>query len=202
MADKIQVRRDTAANWTSENPTLSAGEWGFETDTGKLKIGDGSTAWTSLGYSGAKGVGTLYKYLLDNGTYVQGVILKSGSLSAGVANAIAFYCQNPLNIDGFVTKVIIDVTTAGGTAGAVLKVGLADDSSGTNIDTSFFTGLDLNAVAVNDSWDSTDTGTQTGVITWQDNGSGTDSYVVGKILTQNASSLVGKYYIIAIPKAS
>lgn len=46
----IQVRRDTAANWTSANPTLSAGEFGFETDTGKVKIGDGSTAWTSLGY--------------------------------------------------------------------------------------------------------------------------------------------------------
>jgi hypothetical protein len=47
----IQVRRDTAANWTSTNPTLAAGEMGFETDTGKFKIGTGSTAWTSLAYS-------------------------------------------------------------------------------------------------------------------------------------------------------
>ena len=47
----IQVRRDTAANWTSANPTLAAGEMGFETDTGKLKIGTGSTAWTSLLYT-------------------------------------------------------------------------------------------------------------------------------------------------------
>lgn len=46
----IQVRRDTAANWTSANPTLAAGEVGFETDTGKFKIGDGSTAWASLTY--------------------------------------------------------------------------------------------------------------------------------------------------------
>ncbi len=51
MANKIQIRRDTAANWTSANPTLSQGEQGYETDTGKLKIGNGSTAWTSLGYS-------------------------------------------------------------------------------------------------------------------------------------------------------
>ena len=50
MATKLQIRRDTAANWTSANPTLSAGEFGFETDTYKLKIGDGSTAWTSLDY--------------------------------------------------------------------------------------------------------------------------------------------------------
>jgi hypothetical protein len=46
----IQVRRDTAANFTSANPTLSAGEWAFETDSKKVKIGDGSTAWTSLQY--------------------------------------------------------------------------------------------------------------------------------------------------------
>jgi hypothetical protein len=44
----IQIRRGTAAQWTSANPTLSAGEQGFETDTGKFKIGTGSTAWTSL----------------------------------------------------------------------------------------------------------------------------------------------------------
>jgi microcystin-dependent protein len=47
---KIQHRRDTAANWTSTNPTLAAGEIGFETDTQKFKIGTGSTAWASLGY--------------------------------------------------------------------------------------------------------------------------------------------------------
>jgi hypothetical protein len=47
----IQLRRDTAANWTSANPTLAQGEFGFETDTGLLKIGDGTTAWTSLTYS-------------------------------------------------------------------------------------------------------------------------------------------------------
>tara|TARA_Y100000004_G_scaffold197316_1_gene271075 strand:- start:651 stop:3560 length:2910 start_codon:yes stop_codon:yes gene_type:complete len=45
-----QQRRDTAANWTSQNPTLLAGEIGYETDTGYIKVGDGSTAWTSLGY--------------------------------------------------------------------------------------------------------------------------------------------------------
>ena len=46
----IKVRRDTAGNFTSNNPTLNQGEWAYETDTGKVKIGDGSTAWTSLGY--------------------------------------------------------------------------------------------------------------------------------------------------------
>ena len=47
---QMQQRRDTAANWTSSNPTLLSGEFGYETDTGKFKVGDGSTAWTSLSY--------------------------------------------------------------------------------------------------------------------------------------------------------
>jgi hypothetical protein len=53
VVTQIQVRRGTASQWTSTNPTLAAGEWGFETDTGKVKIGTGSTAWNSLGYQGA-----------------------------------------------------------------------------------------------------------------------------------------------------
>ena len=47
---RFQVRADTAANWTSANPTLAVGEWGYETDTKKTKLGDGTTAWTSLAY--------------------------------------------------------------------------------------------------------------------------------------------------------
>ena len=50
MANKIQVRRDTTANWTSSNPTLSQGEIGYELNTGKIKIGTGTTAWNSLDY--------------------------------------------------------------------------------------------------------------------------------------------------------
>ena len=47
----MQQRRDTAAAWTAQNPTLLTGELGHETDTGKWKVGDGSTAWTSLAYT-------------------------------------------------------------------------------------------------------------------------------------------------------
>lgn len=45
-------RTDTAASWTANNPTLLSGELGFESDTGYWKVGDGSTAWTSLAYIG------------------------------------------------------------------------------------------------------------------------------------------------------
>ena len=51
MPTKIQLRRGTAAQWTTANPLLASGEVGLETDTRKFKIGDGSTAWTTLAYS-------------------------------------------------------------------------------------------------------------------------------------------------------
>jgi hypothetical protein len=51
MTSRLQNRRDTAANWTSNNPTLAAGEIGLETDTAKYKMGDGTTVWNSLAYA-------------------------------------------------------------------------------------------------------------------------------------------------------
>jgi hypothetical protein len=50
VVTQVQVRRGTASQWTSANPTLASGEWGFETDTLRTKIGNGSTAWNSLAY--------------------------------------------------------------------------------------------------------------------------------------------------------
>ena len=50
MANTIQLKRGNAADWTAADPTLAAGEFGFEADTGKFKVGDGSTAWSGLGY--------------------------------------------------------------------------------------------------------------------------------------------------------
>lgn len=52
MTTRIKLRRDTAANWTTANPILAAGEPGLETDTGKIKYGDGVTAWDSLTHAG------------------------------------------------------------------------------------------------------------------------------------------------------
>ena len=50
---RIQLRNDLAETWKSKNPVLLKGEMGVETDTRKIKIGDGTTAWTSLAYVGA-----------------------------------------------------------------------------------------------------------------------------------------------------
>ena len=57
----IEFREGTAADWTAANPVLNSGEPGFESDTKKLKIGDGATAWNSLSYvtgGGGGGGGT------------------------------------------------------------------------------------------------------------------------------------------------
>lgn len=51
MPAVIQVKRGSASSWTSANTVLAAGEIGFETDTKKMKVGDGSTAWNSLAYT-------------------------------------------------------------------------------------------------------------------------------------------------------
>ena len=56
----IQIREDTAANWTANNPVLALAEPGLETDTGKAKMGNGSAVWTALPYwnpGGASGGG-------------------------------------------------------------------------------------------------------------------------------------------------
>lgn len=51
MATLIQLRRGTEAEWSSANPTLAAGEVGISLDVDKIKIGDGTTAWSSLPYA-------------------------------------------------------------------------------------------------------------------------------------------------------
>ena len=76
MASIIQIRRDTAANWTSANPTLAQGELGLETDTLKVKAGDGSTAWNSASYLIDTGGYAAYSDATANFT---GNLQKSGS---------------------------------------------------------------------------------------------------------------------------
>jgi hypothetical protein len=83
MTSRLQQRRDTAANWTSNNPTLAAGEIGLETDTSKFKIGNGSTAWTSLAY--ANGITATSTDTLTNKT-INSTPTSGTSSNAGVIN--------------------------------------------------------------------------------------------------------------------
>jgi hypothetical protein len=84
VVTQIQIRRGTAAQWTSANPTLASGEFGYESDTGKFKIGDGSTAWTSLGYQGA---GTVTSITAGTGLS-GGAITTSGTIAIDTATTV------------------------------------------------------------------------------------------------------------------
>jgi len=119
------------------------------------------------------------------------VIVERGTLTAGVADAFAFAWQNPTDSSILVYKIFIDVTTAGGTATAVLNVGSA--ASATTTSDNLIDGADLNAIAVYDNID--DQGTNGESKQKLDENGGTTDWVTGQILVEAAASLVGKYYI-------
>ena len=131
MATKIQLRRDTAADWTSANPTLAAGEFGYESDTTKFKIGDGSTAWNSLAYKTGEGIKVVADdsatiTVAEAGTlYVQGgTNVTTSTDSAGV---LTINASSSGDIEGVTAGSGL---TGGGTTGTVtLNIG-----AGTGID--------------------------------------------------------------------
>jgi hypothetical protein len=90
MSVTIQLRRQTAANWTSNNPILNQGEIGFETDTKRFKIGDGSTHWTSLAYVFISAIPGSGMYL-DETTVSGSVINKGDHILTFVVNGTSYY---------------------------------------------------------------------------------------------------------------
>lgn len=148
MAVKIQYRRDSAANWTSNNPVLSAGEPGFETDTGKFKIGDGATAWSSLVYASVQSGGNISDFTNDAG-YLTNADVTDGTLTVEVHNSgdlvgSVFAKDSSLLVDaenGFIPGRVISgaITTAniegdesltlaaGGVAGADIVISAANN---------------------------------------------------------------------------
>ena len=86
MAYRIQFRRDTSTNWYNVNPILLQGEFGYETDTGYAKIGDGSTPWASLYYFGGTGpTGPMGA----TGSYLASSSAPGSTAAAGVTGQLA-----------------------------------------------------------------------------------------------------------------
>jgi hypothetical protein len=119
MASLIKLRRDTSIAWTQVNPTLAAGEPGLETDTLKIKYGDGSTAWNNLGYGSSSGSASLPTasttvlggVKVDGSTITinNGVISAtagggsgSGTVLAGTGSSLAFYPGDGTAVDNAV----------------------------------------------------------------------------------------------------
>jgi hypothetical protein len=83
MADRIQIRRDTAANWASVNPVLAQGEMGLETDTERMKLGDGTTVYNSLNYFVTSQTNVGITGGTINGTVIGGSTPAAGSFTTG-----------------------------------------------------------------------------------------------------------------------
>jgi hypothetical protein len=58
MATKIQLRNDTSSSCSSANPILAQGEPGLETNTSKIKYGNGTSAWNCLPYANGENCGS------------------------------------------------------------------------------------------------------------------------------------------------
>ena len=97
VVTQIQVRRGTAAQWTSANPTLAAGEWGYETDTNKGKIGNGSTAWNSLDY--ILGVGD-----------IAGVTAGTGLSGGGTSGTVTLAIDTATTVDKTTAQTLTNKT--------------------------------------------------------------------------------------------
>jgi hypothetical protein len=122
VVTQIQLRRGTASQWTSTNPTLAAGEQGFETDTGKFKIGNGSTAWTSLAY--AAGTGTVTSITAGTGLS-GGAITTSGTIAIDSTVATLTGVQTLTNKT--LTAPVITLATNAQTANYTLALTDASD---------------------------------------------------------------------------
>ena len=100
MASIIQIKRGTAAAWTSANPTLNSGEIGFESDTKKMKVGDGSTAWTSLTYTATDGD-------------ISGVTAGTGLSGGGNSGALTLAIDTDTTVDKTTAQTLTNKTLTG-----------------------------------------------------------------------------------------
>ena len=88
MAAKVQIRRGTAAQWNAANPVLSDGELGVESDTSKIKVGNGSAPWNSLPYVPAPPLtaGVVTSTELATSSVVEAKIASSAVTEAKIAS--------------------------------------------------------------------------------------------------------------------
>jgi hypothetical protein len=121
---QMQVRRGTASSWTSTNPTLAAGELGFETDTGKFKIGTGSSTWTALPYAGggAQATFTTYQYTATAAQTTFSGVDANGNTLAYTAGSVQVY------LNGALLQDTADYAATNGTSVVLTTGALVGDS--------------------------------------------------------------------------
>ncbi len=138
----MQQRRGTAAQWTAANPILAAGEIGFETDTSKFKMGNGSSTWSALQYfANAAELAAI----IDS---APGTMDTLNELAAALGDDPAFFTTTANNL---ALKAPINNPTFTGTVGGVTKsmvgLGNVDNTTDANkpVSTAAQEALDLKA---------------------------------------------------------
>jgi hypothetical protein len=199
VVTQIQVRRGTASQWTSTNPVLAAGEWGYESDTNKAKIGNGSSAWNSLSYFG--GTGTVSSITAGTGLS-GGTITSTGTIAIDTATTVDVSTAQTLT-NKTLTAPVINLSLNAQT-GTTYTFALSDNgklvtasnagaqtySIPTNGTTAFPTGTQINIIGIG-----------AGVVTIQAASSGTTT-VASTGATATAPKLRAQYSSATLIKAS
>ena len=100
MTTRIKLRRDTAANWTSNDPVLALGEAGYDTTNNELRVGDGTTVWSGLESIGGTGNKiTALKTYSDNHNDGDGQTFTytTGSIAVQMGNDEGLYLDDLLS---------------------------------------------------------------------------------------------------------
>jgi hypothetical protein len=150
MAVRFQLRRDTAADWTNSNAVLAEGEMGFEIDTSKIKIGDGSSTWTELGYAVTKDFNNLINVptTIDGYGITDGLKFTSLSVTQNSASGLGALSYN--NTNGKLTYTppdlssLIELTDLSITSTAASGSGALSYNNSTGVFT--FTPADLSSL--------------------------------------------------------
>jgi hypothetical protein len=115
VATRIQIRRDTLNNWTSNNPVLSSGEISFVTDLNRIKVGDGVQNWLDLGYLEADAfIGSVIMGVDTEGNYVETVIAGDGVSVSGADAASASVTvtnEGVLSLSGTTNEIEVSAST-------------------------------------------------------------------------------------------
>lgn len=131
----IKLRRDTAANWDTANSVLAAGEQGYETDTGLIKIGDGTTAWGALPYQAVSRI-------------VQPVKNTTGS---SIAKGSVVYISGATGGDALISLADADTeATSSKTIGLTAET-IANDAFGDVVCEGLLSGVNTSAATAGDS---------------------------------------------------
>jgi hypothetical protein len=196
MANRIILRRDTAANWANVDPVLANGEIGLETDTERFKIGNGIAPWSERDYyANAQYIATQYMQIVNQA--LADITNTVGSVELARDQALLtvqdFIDTANEQIDGVAGEALVYVDQAAGHATTALghantanthRIAAASSANVAQVQAQIATN------AVNDIADTTDAAINTTVINVNSDTRDTlDRYYNGRHFSQVGASI-------------